>query len=64
MSELKIQTAKIELKKGDVVYIKKLKCNGVILDFFKGEQTVLEVRLVNKVKAYIYLEDIEKVITK
>ncbi|MEY4571383.1 MAG: hypothetical protein RLZ10_587 [Bacteroidota bacterium] len=64
MSELKIQTAKIELKKGDVVYIKKLKCNAVILDFFKGEQTVLEVRLVDKIKAYIYLEDIEKVITK
>lgn len=59
---MKIETAKIEIKKGDTVYIKKLKCNGVILDFFKSDITVLEVRLENNVTGYIYLEDIEKVI--
>ena len=64
MSELKIETAKIELKKGDTIFLKTIQLQGKVIDFYKGERTVLEVMLENDVLTYCFLEDVERIINK
>lgn len=64
MSELKIETAKIELKKGDTIFLKTIQLQGKVIDFYKGERTVIEVMLENDVLTYCFLEDVERIINK
>lgn len=64
MSELKIETAKIELKKGDTIFLKTIQLHGKVIDFYKSERTVIEVMLENDVLTYCFLEDVERIINK
>lgn len=60
---MKIETAKLEIKKGDEVLVKRINLKGKILDYFKDEtQTILEIKLENGIVSYFFLVDIEKVI--
>lgn len=60
---MKIETAKLEIKKGDEVLIKRINLKGKILDYFKDEeQAILEIELENGITSYFFLVDIEKII--
>ena len=61
---MKIETAKVQIKTGDEVLIKRINLKGKILDYFTtGEEAVIEVKLENGITTYFFLSDIDKVLT-
>jgi len=61
---MKIETAKVQIKTGDEVLIKRINLKGKILDYFTtGEEAVIEVELENGITTYFFLSDIDKVLT-
>lgn len=61
---MKIETAKIEIKIGDEVLVKRINLKGKILDYFKTTQeAVIEIELENGVIGYFFLTDIDRIVT-
>ena len=61
---MKIETAKVQIKTGDEVLIKRINLKGKILDCFTtGEEAVIEVKLENGITTYFFLSDIDKFLT-
>ena len=61
---MKIETAKVQIKTGDEVLIKRINLKGKILDYFTtGEEAVIEVKLENGITTYFFLSDIDKFLT-
>jgi hypothetical protein len=62
---MKIETAKVQIKVGDEVLVKRINLKGKILDYFKTtEEAVIEIELENGVTSYFFLNDIDKIITE
>ena len=60
--KMKIETEKIEIKKGCIVQLKIPKIKGTILDIIQGEKVVLQLMLENDIEHFCYVEDVEKII--
>jgi hypothetical protein len=60
--KMKIETEKIEIKKGSIVQLKIPKVKGTILDIIQGDKVVLQLMLENDVEHFCFSEDVEKVI--
>jgi hypothetical protein len=62
---MKIETAKVQIKVGDEVLVKRINLKGKIFVYFKTtEEAVIEIELENGVTSYFFLNDIDKIITE
>ena len=61
---MKIETAKVEIKIGDEVLVKRINLKGRIQDYFMTNgDAVLEIKLENGVIGYFFIYDIDRIIT-